>query len=164
MSTVELADGQTIGIAGLINESMRESVSKFPWLGDIPVLGQLFRSQAFQKGETELVILVTPKLAKPLKPSDIKLPTDSVVEPTDAEFYILGRMEGRSSRSSASSTSSSAAATSPATGSDASVAGPAAADGAPDGTSPAGDAAAVGGAVGAFGHTLHSKSSQGAPR
>ncbi|MGA1463066.1 MAG: type II and III secretion system protein family protein, partial [Steroidobacteraceae bacterium] len=61
LSTVELSDGQTIGIAGLSNESMRESIRKFPGLGDIPVLGQLFRSQAFQKGETELVILVTPR-------------------------------------------------------------------------------------------------------
>jgi pilus assembly protein CpaC len=164
LSTVELSDGQTIGIAGLINESMRESIDKFPWLGDIPVLGQLFRSQAFQKGETELVILVTPKLAKPLKPSDIKLPTDSVVEPSDAEFYILGRMEGRSAGSSSSTATSGTAATSPAPGSDASVAGPASGDGAPAAPSPTSDDATVGGAVGAFGHTLHSNSSQGAPQ
>ncbi len=82
MSTVELSDGQTIGIAGLVNENMRTAVNKFPGLGDVPILGQLFRSQRFQKGETELVILVTPKLAKPIKPSDVKLPTDAIVEPT----------------------------------------------------------------------------------
>lgn len=88
LSTVELSDGQTIGIAGLSNESMRESIRKFPGLGDIPVLGQLFRSQAFQKGETELVILVTPRLAKPLRQSEIRLPTDGVkLDRGDAAFY-----------------------------------------------------------------------------
>jgi pilus assembly protein CpaC len=95
MSTVELSDGQTIGIAGLVNENMRTAVNKFPGLGDVPILGQLFRSQRFQKGETELVILVTPKLAKPIKPSDVKLPTDAIVEPTNAEFFLEGRIEGR---------------------------------------------------------------------
>ncbi|MGA1640697.1 MAG: type II and III secretion system protein family protein [Steroidobacteraceae bacterium] len=88
LSTVELSDGQTIGIAGLSNESMRESIRKFPGLGDIPVLGQLFRSQAFQKGETELVILVTPRLAKPMRQSEIRLPTDGVnLDRGDAAFY-----------------------------------------------------------------------------
>jgi pilus assembly protein CpaC len=95
LSTVELSDGQTIGIAGLVNENMRTAVNKFPGLGDVPILGQLFRSQRFQKGETELVILVTPKLAKPIKPSDVKLPTDAIVEPTNAEFFLEGRIEGR---------------------------------------------------------------------
>jgi pilus assembly protein CpaC len=94
-STVELSDGQTIGIAGLINENMRSAVNKFPGLGDIPILGHLFRSQSFQKGQTELVILVTPKLAKPIKPSDIKLPTDAVTDPSNAEFFLGGKIEGR---------------------------------------------------------------------
>jgi pilus assembly protein CpaC len=93
-ATVELMDGQTIGIAGLLNENMREVVNKFPGLGDIPILGHLFRSQEYVKGETELVILVTPHLAKPMSPDDVKLPTDNFVEPNDAEFYLLGRMEG----------------------------------------------------------------------
>jgi pilus assembly protein CpaC len=93
-STVELADGQTIGIAGLINESMTESIKKFPGLGDIPILGNLFRSQSFSKGETELVILVTPHLAKPIDSNNIPLPTDDFVEPSDFEFYILGKTLG----------------------------------------------------------------------
>lgn len=97
MSTVELSDGQTIGIAGLMNENMRSAVNKFPGLGDIPILGHLFRSQSYQKGQTELVILVTPKLAKPIKPADIKLPTDALVEPSNAEFFLGGRIEGRKS-------------------------------------------------------------------
>ncbi|MET0658696.1 MAG: type II and III secretion system protein family protein [Steroidobacteraceae bacterium] len=98
ISTVELADGQTIGIAGLLNENMRTAVNKFPGLGDIPILGQLFRSQSFQKGETELMILVTPKLAKPLPPGQIKLPSDALVEPSNMEFYLMGRIEGGKSK------------------------------------------------------------------
>lgn len=93
-TTVELADGQTIGIAGLMNETMNNAVTKFPGLGDIPILGQLFRSQNFQKGQTELVILVTPKLARPLPTQAVRLPTDSVIDPSDVDFYLRGRMEG----------------------------------------------------------------------
>lgn len=89
-STVELADGQTIAIAGLINENMREVVSKIPGLGDIPILGALFRSKEFIKGQTELVILVTPHLAKPVNKSDIRLPTDNIVDPSAWSFYLMG--------------------------------------------------------------------------
>ena len=94
LSTVELSDGQTIGIAGLLNENMNSAVTKFPGLGDIPILGQLFRSQNFQKGQTELVIFVTPTLAKPIKPADVRLPTDNQIDPSMLDFFILGRMEG----------------------------------------------------------------------
>ena len=102
-STVELADGQTIGIAGLINENLRETITKFPGLGDIPGLGALFRSQSFQKGETELLILVTPHLVKPMVPGEIRLPTDKFQEPNDWEFFLGGRLEGRASKDSESS-------------------------------------------------------------
>ena len=95
-TTVELADGQSIGIAGLINDNLREVITKFPGLGNVPILGHLFRSQSFNKGETELVIVVTPHLAKPLPKDGIRLPTDNFVEPSDSEFYFLGRMEGKS--------------------------------------------------------------------
>ena len=94
-TTVELKDGQTIAIAGLINETLREAVNKFPGLGDLPVLGYLFRSQSFQKGESELMIAVTPHLAKPIAAKDLRLPTDAFVEPNDTDFYLLGRMEGK---------------------------------------------------------------------
>jgi len=93
--TIELGDGQTMGLAGLINDDLRETVTKFPGLGSLPVLGALFRSQQYQKGESELVILVTPRLAKPLPPGRVRLPTDDFVEPTDAEFFWLGRTEGK---------------------------------------------------------------------
>ena len=94
-STVELGNGQTIGVAGLINENLRERVNKFPGLGDLPVLGNLFRSQEYIKGKTELVILVTPHFAKPVGREQFSLPTDHFVEPSDLEFYLLGYTEGR---------------------------------------------------------------------
>jgi len=93
-SSLELDSGQTMGIAGLINDRVRENIKKFPGLGDIPVLGQLFTSQEYQRSETELVILVTPQLAKPLNPKNIRLPTDDYVDPSDTEYYWMGRTEG----------------------------------------------------------------------
>lgn len=107
MATVELQEGQTIAIAGLINDNLREIVTKFPGLGDVPVLGALFRSQEFINNETELVITVTPHLAQPLRPEQIKLPTDNFIEPSDVDFYLFGRLEGRR-RTAAAQTSAAA--------------------------------------------------------
>ena len=95
-TTVELADGQTLGIAGLINEDLAESVNKFPGLGSIPVLGTLFRTQEFRKTETELLIMVTPHLVKPLIPAEVELPTDNIVESGDFGWYMQGKLQGRS--------------------------------------------------------------------
>lgn len=97
-STLELADGQTMSIAGLISDKLRENVNKFPGLGDIPGLGALFRSSAFLNQQTELVIFVTPRLAKPTLAKNAQLPTDSFVPPDDVDFYILGRTESRKAR------------------------------------------------------------------
>ena len=94
-TTVELADGQTLGIAGLINEDFKEDVSKFPGLGSIPVLGTLFRSQEFEKTETELLIIVTPHLVKPLIPAEVELPTDNIVESGDFGWFLQGKLQGR---------------------------------------------------------------------
>lgn len=105
-STVELSDGQTIGIAGLMNENMRSAINKFPGLGDIPILGYLFRSQSYQKGETELVILVTPRLAKPIPPAQIKLPTDAIGDPSSAAFFLGGKIEGEPKKTPPASTPS----------------------------------------------------------
>lgn len=96
-SSMELDDGQTLGIAGLLHDNVREVVSKFPGLGEIPVLGQLFTSQQFLKNETELMIFVTPHLVKPIDSKHMRLPTDAYTEPSDSEFYLLGRTEGRAS-------------------------------------------------------------------
>ncbi|MEX0333761.1 type II and III secretion system protein family protein [Vibrio tubiashii] len=90
-STLEMADGQTIGIAGLISENVRDIVNEMPGFSDIPILGQMFNSQEYISGETELVILVTPRLAKPIDRRRVTLPTDSFVEPNDFEYYLLGR-------------------------------------------------------------------------
>lgn len=102
-STLELADGQTIGIAGLLSENVRDVTSKMPGFGEIPVLGQLFNSQEYISGETELVILVTPRLAKPIDRAKISLPTDAFVDPNDLEYYLLGSAsyidENKNSRS-----------------------------------------------------------------
>ncbi|MFV0421269.1 type II and III secretion system protein family protein [Oleidesulfovibrio sp.] len=93
-TTVELGDGQSFAVAGLLRDEVRESIKKYPGLGDIPVLGTLFRSSSWQKSETELVIIVTPRLAKPLDMARQSLPTDSFREPTEYEFFIQGKMEG----------------------------------------------------------------------
>jgi pilus assembly protein CpaC len=100
-TTVELGDGQSFAIAGLLRESVRAQISKFPILGDIPVLGVLFQSKQFQKSETELVIIVTPHLVKPMEMAKQSLPTDFYVEPSDSEFYLLGALEGKSKDRSA---------------------------------------------------------------
>jgi pilus assembly protein CpaC len=94
-TVIELADGQSFAIAGLLKDDVREIVSKFPLLGDIPVLGALFRSTSFRKNESELIVIVTPHLVKPLDMAKQTLPTDQYVEPNDLEFYLQGSMEGR---------------------------------------------------------------------
>jgi len=102
---VELSDGQTIGLAGMLHETTRSLVTKFPGLGSIPVLGALFSSQSYQKGETELVILVTPRLARPLPAGKIRMPTDAYTEPTDTDFFFRGRLEHQGSKTPAASPS-----------------------------------------------------------
>ena len=92
---VEVKDGQTFALAGLLSDNHRNVINKFPVLGSIPVLGTLFRSTAFQKQETELVVLVTPHLVKPMAQGVARLPTDVYVEPTDVEVYLLGCLEGK---------------------------------------------------------------------
>jgi pilus assembly protein CpaC len=95
---IELADGQSFAIAGLLKDNVREIVHKFPFFGDIPVLGTLFRSTSFQKNETELIIIVTPHLVKPLEMAKQTLPTDQFIEPNDIEFYLGGKLEGKDRR------------------------------------------------------------------
>jgi len=90
-TVVELGDGQSFAIAGLLRDTVREQISKFPMLGDIPILGALFRSSSFQKNETELIIIVTPHLVKPLDVAKQSVPTDFYVEPSDFDFYLMGK-------------------------------------------------------------------------
>ena len=95
-TTIELGDGQSFAIAGLLRESVRTINSKYPLLGDIPILGALFQSKEFQKEESELIIIATPHLVKPMNMAKQSLPTDNYVEPNDFEFYLLGALQGKS--------------------------------------------------------------------
>lgn len=91
-TTVELGSGQSFMIAGLLNNSTSSSVDKFPGLGDVPILGTLFKSNGWKRNETELVIVVTPYLVKPVSESEIKLPTDGFKAPSDLERILLNRV------------------------------------------------------------------------
>jgi len=94
-ATVEVPSGQVIAIAGLLSERSRDQTERFPGLGDVPILGALFRSQALEKEQTELVIFVTPRLANTFNSRQVTLPTDGFVEPTDVEFYLMGKVSGQ---------------------------------------------------------------------
>ncbi len=93
-TVVELGDGQSFAIAGMLQDNIRETVAKYPVLGDIPILGALFRSSSFEKNETELIVIVTPHLVKPLNVVKQTLPTDHYLEPNDFEFMLMGYLEG----------------------------------------------------------------------
>lgn len=93
-TTVQLFDGQSFAIGGLIKNNVITNVKAFPLLGEIPVLGALFRSSDFQTDRSELVFIITPHLVKPLPP-DYKLPTDNYKEPTRSEFFLGGKLEGK---------------------------------------------------------------------
>ena len=92
-TTLQLHDGQSFMIAGLVKNDVGESVNRIPGLGELPIIGALFRSSEFQKDKTELMFVITPRLVKPLPP-DYALPTDAFVEPSRAEFFFEGKMEG----------------------------------------------------------------------
>jgi pilus assembly protein CpaC len=91
-TTIELGSGQSFMIAGLMGNSAQSTVKKMPGAGDVPILGSLFRSTSFQRGETELVIVVTPYLVNPVDANDIKLPTDGYQNPNMLQ-QILGNQE-----------------------------------------------------------------------
>ncbi|WP_375271674.1 type II and III secretion system protein family protein [Sphingomonas sp.] len=91
-TTVELGSGQSFMIAGLMSNNHSNTFDKTPGVGDVPVLGALFRSNAFQRNETELVIIITPYLVKPVNGSDIALPTDGYKAPTDLQRVLLGQL------------------------------------------------------------------------
>lgn len=84
-TTIELNSGQSFAIAGLLNNQQTQAVSKFPLLGDMPILGPLFRSSRFQNNESELVIIITPYVVKPATEENLSLPTDGYATPSDAD-------------------------------------------------------------------------------
>lgn len=94
-TTVRIADGQSFAIAGLLSDNVRSTVHKVPVLGDVPVLGMLFRSTAFQRDETELMVVVRARLVRPLDSDQVPiLPgEDELTDPTDFELFMLGRID-----------------------------------------------------------------------
>ena len=93
-TTVQLMDGQSFAIGGLIKNNTTTNIKAFPILGEIPILGALFRSTDFQKDKTELIFIVTPHLVKPLTANAYRLPTDRYVDPSRSDLFLNGKMEG----------------------------------------------------------------------
>jgi pilus assembly protein CpaC len=93
-TTVEMRDGESFAIAGLLQDDFRDLNGQVPFLGDIPVLGALFRSAEYQREQTELVIIVTPHLVTPTRGEALALPTDRVRPPTERDLFLFGRVAG----------------------------------------------------------------------
>jgi pilus assembly protein CpaC len=93
-TTVELRDGQSFMIGGLLQTVSKANLEQFPWLGDVPVLGALFRSASYQKDETDLAIIVTPRIVRPARPGDvIQTPLDNNLPANDADLFLMGKTE-----------------------------------------------------------------------
>ena len=93
-TTVELRDGQSFALGGLLQNKSSTAQQQLPWLGDVPVLGMLFRSAAYQKNETDLAIIVTPRLVRPTRPGDlVKTPLDNTLPANDIDFFLMGKAE-----------------------------------------------------------------------
>jgi len=96
-TTVEMRDGESFAIAGLLSDDFRDLNGQVPWLGDIPVLGALFRSAEYARQQTELVIIVTPHLVSPTRGEALALPTDRAQPPSDAGLFLFGHVTGSTS-------------------------------------------------------------------
>ncbi|HEX9859436.1 MAG TPA: hypothetical protein VGA75_13840, partial [Paracoccaceae bacterium] len=93
-TTVSLRDGQSFAIAGLLQVDNERNVKQVPWIGQVPILGALFRSTAFQKNETDLVIVVTPRLVQPGAPNTpMATPLDTTRPSNDVELFLMGMLE-----------------------------------------------------------------------
>src|SRR5439155_21208394 len=93
-TTVELRDGQSFVIGGLLQSEGKNRLEQLPWLSDMPVLGALFRSTSYQKNETDLAIIVTPRLFRPSRPGDVlKTPLDAALPPNDDDLFLHGKTE-----------------------------------------------------------------------
>ena len=93
-TTVELRDGQSFAVGGLLQNNIDTEQKQLPWLGSVPVLGALFRSALYQKKETDLAIIVTPHLVQPMRPGDVvRVPTDDALPGNDADMFLLGEPE-----------------------------------------------------------------------
>ncbi len=93
-TTVEMRDGESFAIAGLLQDDFRDLNGQVPWLGDIPVLGALFRSAEYERNQSELVIIVTPHLVTPTRGEALALPTDRIKPPSEADLFLFGEVSG----------------------------------------------------------------------
>ncbi|QHQ37232.1 type II and III secretion system protein family protein [Algicella marina] len=93
-TSVEMRDGQSFAIAGLLRDDFTDSVGQVPWLGDIPILGALFRSTSFRREQSELVVIITPHLVTPTDGTALALPTDRLRIPNELELFVNGRTSG----------------------------------------------------------------------
>lgn len=93
-TTVELRDGESFAIAGLLQDDFRTTVGQVPWLGDLPILGALFRSASYQREQSELVIIITAHLVTPVRGEALALPTDRVTIPSEQDLFLFGRTTG----------------------------------------------------------------------
>lgn len=91
-TTVELLDGQSFAIAGLLQDDFTDAATQVPWMGDIPVLGTLFRSANYQRSQSELVVIITAHLVTPTRGEALALPTDRIRPPTEAELFLFGQV------------------------------------------------------------------------
>lgn len=104
-TTVELRNGQSFVIAGLLQSNVTTSSNQLPWLGNVPILGALFRSSAYNKKETELAVIVTPRLIEPANPDDrLKTPLDAAYVANDVDYFLLGKDEVKAHNTRASIT------------------------------------------------------------
>ncbi len=94
-TTVEMRDGESFAIAGLLQDDFRDINGQVPWLGDVPILGALFRSADYQRSQSELVIIITPHLVTPTRGEALALPTDRVRVPTEGELFLFGKVAGK---------------------------------------------------------------------
>jgi pilus assembly protein CpaC len=92
-TTVQLMDGQSLVIGGLVKSSAAGNIKAFPILGELPIIGALFRSSDFATDRSEVLFVVTPRLVKPVA-GPVQLPTDAFIEPNRFEFFLGGRLEG----------------------------------------------------------------------
>lgn len=95
-TTVEMRDGESFAIAGLLQDDFQDLAGQVPWLGDIPILGALFRSAEYARNQSELVIIVTPHLVTPTRGEALALATDRIRPPTEADFFLFGKTAGSS--------------------------------------------------------------------
>ena len=95
-TTVEMRDGESFAIAGLLQDDFRDLNGQVPWLGDVPILGALFRSSNYQRSQSELVIIVTPHLVTPTRGEALALPTDRIRLPTERDLFLFGNVSGKS--------------------------------------------------------------------